>query len=535
MNRRVLGIVVAALAALSLVGGCGKGKFSSASNTKTDNIFRYPVNMSPSTLDPHAVEDGDTIDILHQVYQGLVMWGPDSKVAPAIAESWEIKDGGTTYVFKIRKGVKFHNGREVKAEDCKWSLERACNPKLASPVAGTYLINVVGVQEKLDRKATDISGVTVTGEYELTIKIDKPRPYFLDKLTYLTAAVLPKESVPADSKILDVAHMVGAGPFKAKSYVEDQLFTLEAFADYWGGAPKIAGIERPIIKDATARLNKYRSGEVDMVQLERQDVPQFQKDAAMKDQLHFYDRPVIYYLAFAPNSYKPFQDKRVRQAFAMAVDKNVIVDEILGGLVKKANGVLPPGVVGYRENPRGLEYNVEKAKALLAEAGYPGGKGLPKLEFLCRDARTDLKIVSENILEQLKRNLGVEVNFATMEYSAFLEKRNRKELQMFHMRWGADYLDAENFLSTLLAGYGPENKIGYKNAAADALMLKADTMANGPERDALYAQAEDMILDDAPWLPLYYQRDTELMQGRVQGLRDSAFGHLPHTTVSFKE
>jgi len=528
----MLGLTLVVVAAVALMSGCGKGQFTAQNNVKKDNIFRYPIVLSPTSLDPHTVEDGDTIDLLQQVYQGLVQWGPDSRVAPAIAESWEIKDNGTTYVFKIRKGAKFHNGREVKAEDCKWSFERATNPKLASPVAGTYLSNVVGVNEKLKGTAKEVAGITVTGEYELTIKIDKQRPYFLDKLTYLTAAVLPKEAVPADSKITDVKHMVGTGPFTAQEYVQDQNFKLAAFKDYWGGAPLLAGIERPVIKDPATRLNKYRAGEIDLVQLERQDVVQFQKDAQYKDHVHFYDRPVIWYVAFAPNTYKPFADKRVRQAFAMAIDKDVIVNELLGGLVKKANGILPPAVVGYRENPKGLPYDVTKAKALLAEAGFADGKNMPPLEFLCRDGRTDVKIVAESIKEQLKKNLGVECTFATMDYGAFLEKRNRHELQMFHMRWGADYLDPENFLSTLLAGYGEENKIGYKNAAADALMLKADTMAESPERDALYAQAEDMILDDAPWLPIYYQRDTELIQPRVKGMRESAFGHLPHTTVS---
>lgn len=520
-----------ALCLLLLVAGCGKGGFSQRGKESRSNVFTYALVTSPTTLDPHKVEDGDTIDLLQQVFQCLVAWGEDSKVKPMLAESWKIEDGGRTYVFSIKKDVQFHNGQEVTAEDAKWSIERATTPGLKSTVAGSYLTDIVGVKEKLDGKAADVAGVQVRDPYTLVIKIDKPRPYFLGKLTYLVSAVLPKDSVPLDQEITKPEQMIGTGPFVMKSYVQDQQAVLEAFPNYHEGAPQIERIERPVIKDAATRLIKYKAGELDLVQLQRQDVATLQKDPQLSQELKFFDRPAIYYVGMSPKAYAPFADRRVRQAIAMAIDKETIVQELLGGVNTIANGILPPGVVGHRTNARVWPYDPKRAAALLAEAGYPGGKGLPPLELNFRDSQPDLKIVSEAVAQQLERNLGIKPNLRSMEWTAYLEKRNKGELQLFHMRWMADYLDPENFLSLMLSTTGNENKLGYSNPEFDALCSKADTMPNGDERLAVYAKAEDLVLEDAPWVPIYFQRDAELISGRVKGLRESLFGHLPHWTV----
>ncbi len=521
--------------AVTLVGCSGDksggGGFSQRSNSGKDNVFRYPIVTSPTTLDPHKVEDGDTIDLLQQVYEGLVAWDENSKVMGALAESWTTENDRKTYVFKLRKGAKFHNGREVTADDVKWSYERVTNPKLASPVAESYLSDIVGVKEKLDGKATEVVGIKVRDAQTVTFDLTRPISFFPSKLTYLVGAVLPKESVPADSEITGVAQMIGTGPFKAKRYDVDQLFVLEANADYHAGAPKLASIERPVIKEAATRLLKFKNGEVDLVMLERGDVSSLQKDPKYKDQLNFFDRPATWYLGFGTNAYGPFKNRDVRRAFAMAIDREQIVNEVLGGVNKLAGGILPPAVTGAREKGAMLEFDPAAAKQLLASAGYPDPSKLPTLEFNFRDSRPDIQLAAENMALQLEKNLGVKTQLRNMEWGAYLQKRDRGELQLFHMRWGADYLDPENFLTMLLTTKGPENKSGFSNLEADALCAKADVMADGDERNATYAKAEDLFLQDAFWLPLYFQRDAELISSRVKNLRGSVFGHLPHTTV----
>ncbi|MCW5938000.1 MAG: peptide ABC transporter substrate-binding protein [Fimbriimonadaceae bacterium] len=527
---------ILAVSLLTLLVGCQPGKFSEGQASKgPSKAFRYPIVTNPTTMDPHLVQDGDTIDLLQQVYEGLVGWDEDSKPTGYLAEKWEVSPDGKTYTFTLRD-AKFHNGRAVTAADVKWSLERTANPKLASPVADAYLGDILGVKERIEGSANEISGVKVVDDKTVEITLVKPTPYFLGKLTFLTAAVLPKESVPAETAITQVSQMIGAGPFKVKTYLAQQSIILEANKDYHGGAPLLESIERPVIGDAVTRLNKYKNGELDLVMLERQDVAPLQKDEKFKNDLKLFQRPAIWYVGLNQNVIKEFKDKRVRQAVAKAIDKQRIVDELLGGINSVANGIVPPGVPGGgRPEAAAHKYDVASAKALLGDAGYPGGIGFPALTLTFREDRPDIKLVAEAVASDLKKNLGIDVKLQTMEWGAYLEKYNAKKQGFFHMRWAADYLDPQNFLSHMLATWGPENKIGYSNAAFDELCRQADTLQDMDARLPLYAQAEDLVLDDAVWIPIYFQRDAELIRPQVAGLRESLFGHLPHTKVSIGE
>jgi oligopeptide transport system substrate-binding protein len=517
---------------LVLVAGCGKGNFSERTNAERGNVFRYPITAKPTTLDPAIVKDGDTIDLLQQTFEGLTTWGTDNRVVGDIAERWDVSDDGTVYTFHLKKGVKFHSGREVTADDFKYSWERAAEPGLKSTTVDAYLGDVVGVKDMLAKKATSLSGVRVIDPYTLEVRIDKARPYFLGKLNYIVSAVVDKDFAKKGKEITTVAEMIGTGPFKASEYAEEQKFTQVAFADYHGGAPKLEKIERPVISDPQQRLNRYRSGELDQIRLERQDVKAIQEDPKMKDHLKFFDRPSTYYVGFNQLKYPPFKDVRVRRAFAMAINRTRIVKDILGGINQEANSIVPPGVDGYRPDAKGLPYDPAAAKKLLAEAGYADGSKLPPLDFFCRSEQRDVTIVAEAIQGDLEKNLGVKVNLKPTAWQAYLDLNDANELPMFHMRWAADYLDPQNFLSNMLAWGAPENHVGYHSPKFDELCAKADVELDRDKRMRMYAEAEDLALQEAPWAPVYFQKDAELINPRVQGLRESLFGHLPHTTVT---
>lgn len=516
---------------LLLVIGCGKGNFSQTTANKP-NRFRYPIVTQPTSMDPAIVQDGDTIDLLQQVYEGLVGWGTDNKPAPMLAEKWDISKDGTLYTFHLRHGAKFHNGREVTSADFKWCMERACNPKFTTETALTYLSNIVGVTDRIAGKATEVAGIKALDPYTLTLQIDKPRPYFLGKLTYPVAFVFAKEAIKDPLKpMASESEMIGSGPFKLTKINPDQSIILDANKDYWGGSPKVDGIDRPIVKDPATRLNMYKSGQIDLVQLERQDVTGLLQDPVLKDQLHYFDRPAMWYFGLNQDVVPVFKDKRVRQAIAMAIDAKTIVDQDLGAINKQANGILPPGVLGYDETAKTLPCDPTKAKALLAAAGFPEGKNFPNLDLTFREGRPDIRIVAEAAAQMLKQNLGITVSLRTMEWKTYLDKYTKGKMPFFHMRWGADYLDAENFLSTLLASYGAENHVAYKNPEFDALCKQADTALDETVRKQLYAKAQKIVIDDAPFIPIYFQKDAELIDPRVKGLLDSDFGHLPHKQV----
>lgn len=519
-----------ALATFGMVG-CQKGNFS-ANSSGEENVLRYPLPNNPTSLDPAIVQDGDTLDLLQQIYEGLVGWDENNEVVGKVAESWTVSEDGLLYTFKIRPGIKFHNGREVTAEDVKWSIERACLPAMASTTADAYMSDIVGVTDKVNGRADTVSGVTVVDPQTVTIAVKKPTPYFLGKLTYLVSAVVPKEVMPPDAELRDYTKAVGTGPYRLTRYENNQLAVLEPFADYWGGAPVLTRIERPVLLDSTSRLNKYLSGEIDVVQLQRQDLQGIEGQADLKDQIKFFPRPAIWYVGLNQEVYPPFKDIRVRQAFAMAIDREKIVNEQMGGVNQLAKTIVPPGVLGHREEGAGFDYNPERAKQLLAEAGFANGQNMPPLTLTFRENYYDIKLVAESVATQLKANLGVDVKLQSSEWRKYLEDYNNKRHAFYHMRWAADYLDPQNFLSHMLSTTGPENKLGYSNPQFDALCAQADALMDWEQRRPLYEQAEDIVLNDAVWIPIYFQRDIELHKPTVSAMRESLFGHLPHTTTT---
>lgn len=517
------------LATALLAAGCGSGGFSKQASKGKENIVRIAIDTTPTTFDPAIVQDIDTGDLLLNIYEGLVGWDAENKLVPVLAESWTLDPKGTTYTFRL-KDAAFHNGRKVTADDVKFSFERALEPKRNSPTAANYLSDIVGAADVASGKAKELAGVTVLDPQTVAIRIEAPRAYFLGKLTYPCAYVLCREAILGDGEIKGRAEAVGTGPFRVAEIVPDQLVRLTAFEQYHGGRPTVDGIERPVMKDPAARLNKFRSGELDALALERGDVSGVRQDPELKNLLRFEDRPGMFYIAMNPLAEPAFKDKRVRQAIAMAIDKEWICREALSGLNTPANAYVPPGVSGHRAQTAAHPFNPAQARALLDAAGYKNRATFPTLYLSLREQGPDVRIVSEAVAGQLAKNLGIKVELRTMEWRAFLEKRNRKELAFYHNSWYADYLDPQNFLSFLFTTGVPQNAFGYSNPTVDALCARADADTDPAERLNLYAKAEDQILQDAPWVPIYFAREALLVREGVT-IRTNLFGYLPHTNT----
>jgi ABC-type transport system substrate-binding protein len=315
------------------------------------------------------------------------------------------------------------------------------------------------------------------------------------------------------------------------SYVRGSKITLEANKDYWAGRPKLDGIERPIILDVQTQRNLYDSNRLDYIVLQKGDFEKDRTNPALQDQIKKWKRAATWYVGLNQTNYVPFRDKRVRQAFAYAVDKDAIVKSVLLDVPVRAEGILPDGIPGFNPDFKGIPYNPDKAKQLLAEAGYPGGKGLPPLQLSFRQKQSDIGHTAE-VLEQQFSAVGIPITLNGMEWGTFLSLNKAGKTNMVHMRWSADYLDPQDFLSLLLTSYGAENNMKYSNPQVDALCRAADSESDQAKRLALYSQAEKIIVDDAPWIPLYYQVDLELMRPGVKGIRDGLMGHLPHTTTT---
>ena len=533
------------LAAVLTLSGCTAHSSggSGGSSAAVGNVLRYPMTAEPTTLDPGKVEDGTTIDLLQQVFEGLVAWGEDNKIHGNLADTWDISPDGKTYTFHLKSGVKFHNGRELTAEDFKYSMERACNPGLASATAAGYLKDIVGVKEVLAGKAAEISGIKVVDKNTLQITIDAAKPYWLGNMTYACAYAVCKEEVEKHKDARGIGQIdetlltstTGTGPFKFDKVLRGDKVKLTAFADYHGGRAKLDGIERPIVKEAAQRINKYAVGDVDIAEVSPGDLERINSDPKLKADLKTYARAAVWYVAMnqeSPNS--PFKDVRVRQAFTEAIDKSQIVTVAMRGTVDPANGIIPPGVPGRNEHIVPLPYDPAKAKALLAAAGFPDGRNFPRLTISCRNDYPEVQKSAELIVQQLKTNLNVDIQIRPIQPTQFFKERDEKTQPLAHLRWSADYLDPQNFLSTLLRKGAQENKVAYDNPEFNKLCDAADTERDEAKRFAMYNQAEQIAVTDAPFAPLYFKRDLELVSPKVGDLHDSLFGHRPHILTTIK-
>jgi oligopeptide transport system substrate-binding protein len=495
--------------------------------------LRLAQTTEPTTFDPAQVQDGPTIEVLMQVFDGLVQWTPENKLAPALAEKWEVSPDGRTFTFHLRPGVKFHNGRELKASDFVYSMNRALRPETRSAVATTYLNDIVGAADVAAGKAKEAKGLSAPDDRTLRITIDQPKAYFLSKLTYPTGYAVCREAIEGNGGRLDETNLVGTGPFRLTEYRRGGRIVLERNPDYFEGPPKLARIERAIVLDAGTRHAMFENGQLDIVDVSMADLEQDRRDPELSSKLQYFNRPSVYYAALNQRAFAPFKDRRVRQAIAHATDKERICKTVLLDVNQPAKGILPPGIPGYDPAFPGLPYDPQKAKALLAAAGYPDGKGFPALTLTFRERVPDIRRVCEVTAEMLRQNLGLNVTLRELEWGKFLEERNRGTMPFYFLRWAADYLDPQNFTSLMLHSKAPENTLGYSNPEFDRLCNQGDVEQDPTQRLALYRKAEAIAVADAPWSPTYFQRDVELWNPRLKGVEDCLMGHLPHkrTTI----
>lgn len=520
--------------ALVLVG-CGSdsssgGGFSSRKNEGSATTFRYALANNPTTLDPAKVQDVDTMDLLGNIYEPLVRYGEDNKVEGVLAESWTVSADGMVYTFKLRE-AKFHDGSTVTANDVKASLERALSKEMASPTAETYLGDIIGAKELLAGSTKMLSGAKVVDPKTIAISIDKPRPYFLGKLSYACGSVIPAKQGSAE--IREIKTAVGTGPFALETFSPEQQVTLISFADYHGGKPAITTIQRRIIKDASTRLALFKSGETDMTTLEKQDWAAVKNDPKLKDELKFINRPAVFYLLLSAKAQPAFKDVHLRRAMMMAIDRERITQQILAG-VPTANRWLPEGINSKSPSVSAFGFDPAKAKAELALSEFKSGDRVPPIEITFRAENSDAKAVVEAVAGDLRRNLGVTVQPRSLEWGAILKARNRGELPCAFLSWYGDYIDPQNFLSMLLTTDASANFDKWSNREFDTLCATADVEPNSEQRAELYAKAEAVVLTEVPRIPLYHQIDGVLVNPRVQGLRYNLLGSLPHNKVNLK-
>ena len=471
----------------------------------------------PPTLDPHLTGDTTSAGVVAEVFSGLVTLDTDLKLVPDIAESWTIEDG-TVYTFKLRANAKFHNGKPVTAQDFKWSLERAAAPDTASPVADTYLNDILGAEKYFDGEADEIVGLKVIDDHTLEITTDAPKAYFLAKLTYPTANVLDREVVEAGGRSWWIDNPVGTGPFKLSEYRIGERIVLERNEDYYRD---LAGVETIVMNLAGGQaMAMYENDEIEITGVGLYDLERVldPNEPLNKELVVAPPGFSVSYIGFNA-SMAPFDDVKFRQALNHAVDKQLIATGVLSELVEPAYSILPPGFPGYTENIVGLQFDPDLARKLLSESKYPDAESRPRIVVTVPGTGGTIGLDLEVVLEMWKQELGVEVEIQQVEWATYLEDLDAKKFQAYAgLGWEADYPDPQDFLDILFHSESSINHGDFKNAEIDAVLEEARVEADINKRIALYHQAEQMIVDAAPWVPMWFTGDRyALVKDYVEG------------------
>ena len=512
ISRNFVFIALSVLILLTLPGlACNPDNASSELNL---------VQLEPVTLDPAISSESTSHLYISQLFSGLVKLDQDLYIVPDIAEKWTISDDGTIYTFTLKEGVKFHNGKEVTAEDFKYSWERACNPMTGSDTAATYLNDIIGADDVLYGLATEIEGVEVLDKYTLKVTIDEPKKYFLSKLTYQTSFVTDKENV--ESNIDWWRNPNGTGPFKLKEWVPGERITMVANDNYYGDPVKLEKINFDIL--AGYPLSLYETDMIDIA-----PISEFYIDAAEDPQGRFYQDlqkyPAMGFQYIGFNTTKPpFDDINVRQAFCHAVNKEKIIEVILKDTVINSEGIIPPGIPGYNPEFQTLDYDIEKAKELIANSKYGDAANLPPIIFTTAGFGGAIPKELGAIVQGWEEDLGVDITVRQLEPDIFNYNLDSEVDNIYMYGWIADYPDPQDFLDILFYTGSNYNVGKYSNKEVDNLLDRAGIEADETKRFELYREAEQMILLDAPSLPLWSDINYVLIKPYVKDYELNAMG-----------
>ena len=448
------------------------------------------------------------------IFSGLVSLDTNLNIRPDLAETWEVGAGGTVYTFHIHPDAKFHDGRDVTAQDVVFSWERAASPELQSDTVLTYMGDIVGVHEKYFGQADSISGLKVIDEKTLQVTIDAPKPYFLMKLTFPTSFIVDKDNVSLGEEWVKQPN--GTGPYKLREWKSYEYIVYEANQDFYLGAPSIPYVVYKLYAGDDVRL--FETGEVDIAGVGLYDVERMlDPNEPMNRNLVSGVNLCTNYVVFDATQ-PPFDDVNVRKAFSMAFDRQRYIDVLYQGLVLPAVGLYPPGLPGFDYSLEGLPFDPEQARELLKQSKYGGPEGMPEIIYTNSGVGSYVGGNVAALAEMWEQYLGVKIQVENLDFNFYYQQIfSGNHGQIFDGGWCADYPDPENFADVLFHSDVPQNHGGYSNPELDALLEAARIEPDVTRRIEMYQQAERIIVDDAPALFLTHSLSYQLVQPYVKG------------------
>lgn len=491
---------------------------TSSLSLKTPEIYGVPQNeglfleggesSNPRDYDPAS---GGANSF---VWSGLVSFDEQLHVTPELAQGWDLSPDGTLYTFHLRPNAHFQNGRAVTADDVIYSWERALSPKINSDEALTYLNDIVGAKEVREGKAAHISGLHKVDDHTLEVRIDAPKPYFLMKLTYGVSSIVDRQNVESGPDWY--RHPNGTGPYKLTGWEAGKVEVFTRNDDFYLAPPSIKYVVLMLYEGYG--LDLYETGDIDLTgvagaELQRASDP----TGTMHGELVNGVSMCTSYISLDVKQ-APFDDPKVRQAFAMAIDKNEYLQVSSQGDGLVANGLYPPSLPGYNPQLQGLGFDPKQAKQLLAESRYGSAAKLPPIVFTTGGYGSYIPPGLAALADMWNKNLGVSVHIDNLDPEVFRDEIHAgRHGQLFDSGWCADYPDPENFADALFHTGATQNSGNYSNPKLDALLEKARVERDVAARMQLYQQAEQLIVADAPAIFLEHVLIHSLVKPYVHG------------------
>jgi oligopeptide transport system substrate-binding protein len=481
----------------------------------TSSVLRYWNAAEPRAIDPHKTAGVPEANIMMNIYERLTNYDAQTlEPVPGIAERWEALDQAQNWRFYLRRNAYWSDGHPVTAQDFVWAWKRAVTPATATPYVNLlyYVKNAEAISN--GKLPPEQLGVKALDDYTLEVAMERPTAFFVKMTPHYVFSPLPRWAIEQwGDKWTMPGHIVTNGAFRLVEHKPYNQLTIVKDPNYWDA--RQVKLEKVIfipIDDNATGVNLYKAGDVDTMQSGSIPVPFLKALRDKKDYVRGAYFTTYYYSLNVKK--KPFDDRRVRQALNLAIDKHSIADKLIGKGDIPATTFVPPGIAGYPV-PKGAEYNPVEAKKLLAAAGYPNGQGFPKITIYFNTLDTHRQI-GEAVQRMWKEALGITVELQNEEWQTFTARRERREFDVARDAWTGDYIDANTFLD-LHATESLNNHSGWTNERYTALINAANAEPDSQKRNELLSSAEQLMLDEAPIIPLYFYALSYLKKPFVQG------------------
>ncbi|MBL9201712.1 MAG: peptide ABC transporter substrate-binding protein [Opitutaceae bacterium] len=531
-----------------LATGCGKKSPAPASATKSTTttaaagsvpqIWHVGNGAEPQDLDPQAITGVPEHKLMMALFEGLAAEDPkDLSPVPGLAERWDISADGKTYTFHLRKNGKWSDGSPITAEDCVLSFQRMLTPEFASEYAYLVYDYVVGAKEFYDRKLTDFAqvGFKAPDAHTLVVTLKNPAPYLMKIIashyawTPVPVKVIAKFGPLGQKRTAwtRLGNLVGSGPFLLKEWLPNQKIVVARNPHYWDAATvKLDEIHFYPTEDLSTEERMFRTGALHKTnELPNAKIDVYRKD--FPDSLRIDPYLGVYF--YRCNVLRPpLNDKRVRQALALAIDREAIVSKVTRGGQRPAYAVSYPGTAGYTPRAK-LTGTIADAKRLLAEAGFPDGKGMPKIELLY-NTQENHRAIAEAIQQMWRRDLGADIALLNQEWKVYLDMQHTKNFTLQRAGWIADYVDPHTFLELWVTGNG-NNDTNWSHAGYDDLFKQALAAKNDTERYEIYQKMDAILVDELPIIPIYHYTRPYALSPKVQGYYPTLLDNHPYKFI----